>query len=98
MRAYSPSRRSTAVGACLLALILFGCASKVSHENFDRIRVGMTRAQVRAILGKPTQASAIQFGDFSGTTATWKTRDGTTIGVQFLYGKVQAKQFYSGHR
>ncbi|MHB1240841.1 MAG: DUF3862 domain-containing protein [Gammaproteobacteria bacterium] len=79
----------------LLALALTGCASKITQSNFDQVKTGMTLEQVRGILGKPTESSGIQFGDFSGTSATWKARDGATITIQFLDDKVQAKQFYS---
>lgn len=85
------------VAPLLLALALGGCASKISQANFDRIKTGMTLEQVRGILGKPTESSGIQFGDFSGASATWKARDGATIMIQFMDDKVQAKQFYT-HR
>jgi len=73
------------------ALILAACGSKVSTENFERIQNGMAQKEVVAILGEPTETSAITVGGLSGGMATW--RDGNTaISVQFLNDKVQAKQ------
>jgi len=80
-----------AIAAALAALLFAACGSKVSAENFERIRNGMTQKEVVAILGEPTETSAIGIGGLSGAMATW--RDGhTAISVQFLNDKVQAKQ------
>jgi hypothetical protein len=81
--------RTTVVA--LAAVLLAACGSKVSAENFERIRTGMTQKDVVAILGEPTETSAISIAGLSGGMATW--RDGNTeISVQFLNDKVQAKQ------
>jgi hypothetical protein len=79
------------IAAVLAALLLAACGSKVSAENFERIRNGMTQKEVVAILGEPTETSAISIGELSGGMATWQ--DGNTvISVQFVNDKVQAKQ------
>lgn len=90
----TPRLASTAriAAILLLAALLAGCASKINQDNFDRIHSGMTMKQVRNLLGKPTESSSFGVGDLSGTSATWKGRDGT-ITVQFFNAKVQAKQF-----
>ena len=49
------------------------------------------REEVGAILGEPTESSGMSFGALSGDTWVWKTK-GTTIAIQFLGGKVLAKQ------
>lgn len=73
------------------ALLLAACGSKISAENFERIQTGMTQKEVAAILGEPTETSVIGVAGLSGGMATW--RDGnTTIFIQFLNDKVQAKQ------
>lgn len=73
------------------ALLLAACGSKISAENFERIQTGMSQKEVAAILGEPTETSAISIAGLSGGMATW--RDGNTeISVQFLNDKVQAKQ------
>jgi hypothetical protein len=79
------------IAAFLAALLLAACGSKISAENFERIQTGMTQKEVVAILGEPTEASAISIAGLSGGMATW--RDGNTeISVQFLNDKAQAKQ------
>lgn len=79
-------------GALILAaLLLAACGAKISAENFERIQDGMTQKEVIAILGEPTETSSVNIAGVSGGMSTWK--DGSTvISVQFLNGKVQAKQ------
>ncbi len=74
----------------LCCTLLFGCGSKVTPENFEKIQSGMTQEEVRAILGDPTESSGIAIGPVGGTTATWKAND-RTITIQFVNGKVIAK-------
>ena len=77
----------------LFSLSLAACgASRLTQENFDKIRTGMTQAEVTAILGEPTESSSVDVAVFSGTASTWK-KDGTTITIQFANSKVVAKQF-----
>jgi hypothetical protein len=78
--------------AVLMCVRLPGCGSKVTQENFDKIQTGMSRDDVKAILGDPTESSGISVGAISGDTWVW-TKDGATIAVQFIGGKVFAKQF-----
>ncbi len=79
--------------AGLLAAGLIGCApSKVNKENFDKIRLGMTQEEVQQLLGPPTEASGLEIPVFSGTTAKWVQGD-TIITIQFVNGKVVAKEF-----
>ena len=88
------------LGVAVLAvcLILPACGgAKISQDNFDKIKVGMTQAEVKIILGDPTEASSLDVAGFSGTTSTWKQGD-TTIRIQFVNGKVVAKQFSKPER
>ncbi len=79
--------------AALLGAGLTGCApSKVNKDNFDKIRLGMTQEEVQGLLGPPTEASGLEIPVFSGTTAKWVQGD-TTITIQFVNGKVMAKEF-----
>jgi hypothetical protein len=74
-----------------VALLLAACGSKNSAENFERIQSGMAQKDVVALLGEPTETSAVSIAGLSGGMAIW--RDGNTeISVQFLNDKVQAKQ------
>lgn len=77
----------------LLIVGLAGCAgSKITKENFDKIKLGMTQKEVEAILGPPTEASGLEVLMFSGTMSKWAKGD-TVITVQFVNGKVVAKEF-----
>jgi hypothetical protein len=69
-----------------------GCGSKVNQANFDKIQTDMTLEEVEKILGPPTESSGVSLGGFSGNTARWESGD-SAISIQFLNGKVMAKQF-----
>jgi outer membrane protein assembly factor BamE (lipoprotein component of BamABCDE complex) len=75
----------------LCALCVVACGSRINPANFEKIQTGMTMAQVTAILGEPTESSSVDVAVFSGTVSTWKADD-VTITVQFVNGKVVAKQ------
>ena len=76
----------------LVSVLPAGCGSKVTQENFDKIQTGMSREDVKAILGEPTESSGVSVGTISGDSWVWKT-DGTVVTIQFVGGKVLAKQF-----
>jgi outer membrane protein assembly factor BamE (lipoprotein component of BamABCDE complex) len=82
-----------AAALCLvISLSLISCAgSNISQENFDKINTGMALAQVTAILGVPTESSSVDVAVFSGTVSKW-THGDVTITIQFVNGKVVAKQ------
>jgi hypothetical protein len=84
---------------CVIAAIvvvigaLSACSrSRVTQENFDKIKNGMTFEEVKKILGEPADSASVDIGIFSGGTSTWKGKDGT-VSIQFVNGKVKAKQF-----
>lgn len=86
------SRKAVWAVMLLCCTLLLGCGSKVTQENFEKIRSGMTESEVTAILGRPTESNSIGFGPVGGTTSAWKD-DGRTITIQFVNGKVMAKAF-----
>jgi hypothetical protein len=95
-------RRLSPIGAVVLSIViclsLVSCSSfKISQENFEKIRTGMSLAQVTAILGEPTESSSVDVAVFSGTVSKWKA-GGVIITIQFVNGKVVAKQFSKGDR
>jgi hypothetical protein len=51
--------------------------------------------QVTDILGPPTESSSVDVAVFSGTVSKWQAGD-VTITVQFVNGKVVAKQLSKG--
>jgi hypothetical protein len=86
--------------AALAVVLIFlpACTgSKISQDNFNKILVGMTQAEVRDILGEATESSSLDIAGFSGTTSTWRRND-ISITVQFVNGKVVAKQFSKPQR
>ncbi len=55
----------------------------------------MTMAQVKVILGNPTESSSVDVAVFSGTVSKWQAGD-LIITIQFVNGKVVAKQLSKG--
>ncbi len=90
MMIWKPWMRWTALTG--LSLLLVACGSKITRSNFDKIKNGMTEAEVLSVLGKPTQSSSTGVAGFTGGASVWKSEKGT-ISVQFLNGKVIATQY-----
>ena len=86
----------TVVLVMVICMSLMSCSSlKISQENFEKIQTGMSLAQVTDILGPPTESSSVDVAVFSGTVSKWKAGD-VTITIQFVNGKVVAKQLSKG--
>jgi outer membrane protein assembly factor BamE (lipoprotein component of BamABCDE complex) len=82
----------------VICMSLVSCmGSPISQENFEKIQTGMPLAQVQAILGPPTESSSVDVAVFSGTVSKWQAGD-VTITIQFVNGKVVAKQLAKGDR
>lgn len=79
------------VALVLCAFCLAACGSRINQADFEKIQTGMTMAQVTAILGEPKESSSVDVAVFSGTVSKWQAGD-VTITVQFVNGKVVAKQ------
>jgi outer membrane protein assembly factor BamE (lipoprotein component of BamABCDE complex) len=95
-------RRWSHLRAVVLSLVicmsLVSCSgSRISQENFEKIQTGMALAQVQAILGAPTESSSVDVAVFSGTVSKWRAGD-VTITIQFVNGKVVAKQLSKGDK
>ena len=95
-------RRWSHLRAVILVMVicmsLVSCSSlKISQENFEKIQTGMSLAQVTDILGPPTESSSVDVAVFSGTVSKWKAAD-VTITIQFVNGKVVAKQLSKGDK
>jgi hypothetical protein len=74
------------------ALLLLAACSRITQENFARIRDGMTEQEVSAVLGSPTETSSSSILGISGTSSTWRGGD-AVITVRFVNGKVALKSF-----
>lgn len=79
------------------SLSLLACGSPINKDNFDKIETGMTTAEVQRLLGPPTESSSVDVAVFSGGQSVWRRGD-ITITVQFVNGKVVAKQFTQPNR
>ena len=89
--------RAVALGMVICMSLVSCSGSKISQENFEKIQTGMALAQVQAILGAPTESSSVDVAVFSGTVSKWKAGD-VTITIQFVNGKVVAKQLSKGDK
>ena len=78
-------------GVVILLLCLAACGSRLSQENFDKIREGMSQKEVREILGEPVNASGGSVLGLSGEEAVWRNEK-TTITAHFLNDKVVSKR------
>lgn len=74
-----------------MLIFLFAC-SKLTQNNFEKIKNDMTMKQVIAIIGEPTTSESITIAGISGTSAVWKDKN-VEIDIQFLNDKVTVKSF-----
>ena len=65
-----------------LFLLLAGC-SKLSQENYNKLKVGQTYDEVTAIIGKPDKCSSALFVK----SCTWGN-DSKNISINFMGDKV----------
>ncbi len=82
--------RALAVALALVAAT--AACSKITEENFNKVRDGMAEPEVLALLGTPTESSSISLLGISGTASKWVAKD-AVITVQFVNGKVRGKSF-----
>jgi hypothetical protein len=64
----------------------------VNHGNFLKIQEGMTQLEVNSILGEPSEVMSADFGPLGGSHVTWNSGNATVM-VQFVNGRVKAKQY-----
>src|SRR5437660_935442 len=101
-----PARLATGAAVAALCLVVSGCgASKVSKENFQKIKEGMSLQEVEAVLGSGTKLGgdganvAAQFGVDVGVSAPppsttdyeWES-GAKSITLTFRDGKVVQKK------
>jgi hypothetical protein len=73
-----------------LLLALVAACSPVTAENYAKVKAGMTREEVYAILGKPDEVAGGDIGPISMSAETWKGRK-QTVKVTFGGDKVALK-------
>jgi hypothetical protein len=69
--------------AALLAFGLLVACSKVTVDNYSKLKVGMAYEEVTAVLGSPAACS-----DTAGFKSCRWGDDGSSITVRFVAGKV----------
>lgn len=74
-----------------LSISIVAC-SKITQENFDKIKNNMTMQEVIALLGEPTSSESINIAGISGTSAVWKDKN-AEIDIQLLNDRVTVKAF-----
>lgn len=82
-------RRGLALVVAVAALGLAAC-SRITAENYAKVKVGMPREQVYGILGKPDEISGGALGPFNFSAESWKGRE-QSIHVTFGADKVAMK-------
>ncbi|MEQ1440476.1 hypothetical protein AAG565_14045 [Fontimonas sp. SYSU GA230001] len=58
-------------GVVALSLLVLSACSKVTPDNYGKLRAGMSPDEVHAILGRPDQVSGGGLGALTITTETW---------------------------
>lgn len=64
---------------------------KYSMDKFNQIKMDMTYAQVKAILGDGTEDSSTDIGGVKSVMYSWKNSDGSNISVTLQGDKVDTK-------
>ncbi len=85
---------STAIAMALVVTVFAACGSSVSQSNFDKIKDGMTEAEVESILGKPSDSGGggLSAGGISISAGGKVWADGDRkITITFANGKVVSK-------
>jgi hypothetical protein len=78
----------TVIGA---VTILVSCGPVLTAERVSQVKSGMTPAEVKAILGSPTESTSQSMVIVTG--ATWTYREGTSeVDIVFVNDKVIAIQ------
>ena len=72
-------------------IFLLAC-SKITQNNFEKIKPNMSMQEVVTLLGEPSSSESIMIVGISGTSAVWKDEQ-AEIDIQFLNNKVTVKSF-----
>lgn len=73
--------RNILIALALVTLLLAaGCVSRLTKENYDKLKVGMSYAEVTEILGKADTCTET----LGVSNCTWGTEGPKTVSVIFL--------------
>ena len=90
----NPLQNISRIGLALAmaSILLLTACSRLTEDNLQKIHNGMTTAEVKAILGEPTNsATSSALGIVSGTTYTYHTSS-SDVKITFLNDKVIATE------
>lgn len=76
--------------ALLGAVLLLAACSKATQANFDKVQEDMSKEDVIALLGEPTQAESGSMLGMSGASLVWEG-DEVVITVALMNDKVVMK-------
>lgn len=77
-------------GLALVGLLMLAACSRVSESNYEKITDDMSKQDVIALLGEPTNSESAAIPGLSGSSLVWESGD-VTITIQFLNDKVLLK-------
>jgi hypothetical protein len=82
-----------ALFSAAIAGFIAGCGSKITENNYDKVKEGMTKNQVVAILGEPTEIEAV--GQTNGADIKGPVWEGNGYKVVAIFSaddKLQTKR------
>jgi len=90
MKKFAIALLSLAIAAFIVAC---GASSKITKENFDKVKEGMTKAEVVAILGEPTGSELVgQINDKEIKGPVWEGSGFKIVTMFSDEGKLQVKR------
>jgi hypothetical protein len=79
----TPCGFSATLAGLLLCCLLLAACSRVTNENYRKIRVGITYPEVVQLLGEPAKCDSL----LTARSCTWGSK-GKTIDIQFVADQV----------
>jgi len=80
-----------------VAILCVGCGSKLTKENYDKVKIGMTQDQVTEVLGSSKDKSEMDAPGL-GKMETWSYDNigygGKMVVITFLNGKVSDRMWH----
>lgn len=68
----------------LAALALLTACSKLTAENYNKVKLGQTFEEVQALIGKPDQCDDVM----TAKNCTWGKKGGAQANISFVGNKV----------
>lgn len=75
--------KKCAIAFGIISLVSLTACSKLTQENYGKLKMGMERPQVESLLGKPKECQSIM----TAMNCTWE-EGGSSVYVQYFDDKV----------